>query len=359
MLPLLCCPTPTFLRRSSSKQNGAKTTATQSSSQSQHSTAQNLDSHSEEGLVLADRRPKPVSAATAPAATSISIPESGRHRTRPGLTPTVTRKSSILWTKPLPQLPPPHMALSGKIALVTGGARGIGAAIALKLAQDGARVALTFHHATSVSRAHAVITSIEDAGSSATAIQADVTHDPERVIKHALKAFGVDKIDILVNNAGVALDTSLAETTPAAYDRVFECNSRAVFFMIRAAAPHLAPGGRIINISASAARGSDPGSMAFAGSKAAVEAFTRVAAQELGADGRGITVNCVSPGMIRTEDFETITEDAREETAKGTPAGERIGSVEDVADVVAFLAGDGARWMTGAVVPVNGGKTMF
>ncbi|KAH7367359.1 short-chain dehydrogenase [Plectosphaerella cucumerina] len=251
------------------------------------------------------------------------------------------------------------MALSGKIALVTGGARGIGAAIALKLAQDGARVAFTFHHASSVPRAHAVITSIEDAGSSATAIQADVTRDPERVIKHALKAFGVDKIDILVNNAGVALDTSLAETTPDAYDRVFECNSRAVFFMMRAAAPHLAPGGRIINISASAARDGEPGSMAFAGSKAAVEAFTRVAARELGADGSGVTVNCISPGMVRTEDFETITEDMREETAKGTPAGERIGTVEDVADVVAFLAGDGARWMTGAVVPVNGGKTMF
>jgi 3-oxoacyl-ACP reductase-like protein len=143
MLPLLCCPTPHFLRRSSSKQNRSKTTVTQSSAQSQHSTTHNLDSQSEEGLVLSDRRPKPAAAAaTVPAATSISIPpDPGRRaRARPGLTPTVTRQTSILWTKPLPQLPPPHMALSGKIALVTGGARGIGAAIALKLAQDGARV---------------------------------------------------------------------------------------------------------------------------------------------------------------------------------------------------------------------------
>jgi len=188
--------------------------------------------------------------------------------------------------------------------------------------------------------------------------QADVTKDPERVIKHVLKAFAVDNIDILVNNAGVPLDAPLADTTPDAYDRVFACNTRAVFLTIRAAAPFLAPGGRIITISASAARDDAPGSMAFAGSKAAVEAFTRVAARELGELGKGITVNCVSPGMVRTEDYETVSEDVREETAKGTPAGERLGSVEDVADVVAFVAGDGARWITGAVLPVNGGRMM-
>lgn len=161
-----------------------------------------------------------------------------------------------------------------------------------------------------------------------------------------------------MNNAGHALDAPLADTTPEAYDRLFEVNTRAVFFAIRAAAQHLAPGGRVINVSAAAARTDVPGSMAFAGSKAAVEAFTRVAARELGELGRGITVNCVSPGMVRTDDHEAVSEDLREETAKGTPAGERLGTAEDVADVIAFLAGEGARWVTGVVIPVNGGKAM-
>lgn len=159
MLPLLCCSTPRFLRRSttSSKQQRQQHQQQQQQQQQTSKSSQqttNFESQSEEGLVLADRRPRPAVNTSAPAssaaaASTVTTPSSpelspdrrrGRAVERPGLTPTVTRQSSILWTKPLPQLPPAHMALSGKIALVTGGARGIGAAIALKLAQDGARV---------------------------------------------------------------------------------------------------------------------------------------------------------------------------------------------------------------------------
>ncbi|KAM0275128.1 hypothetical protein ACHAQH_007532 [Verticillium albo-atrum] len=294
---------------------------------------------SQEGLIL-QKRPRPANLGDVPSFR-------------------FSREASLNWTKPLPQIPPSDMALSGKIVLVTGGARGIGAAIALRLANDGARIAFTFDHATSVSRAHAVIASVEAAGSSATAIQADPVKDHDRVVRHVLKAFQVSHIDILVNNSGADLSAPLETTTPEAYDHVFETNSRAVFFMMKAARPYLAREARVINLSGSAAKGDDVGSMALAGSRAAVEAFTRVAAREFGEMGRGITVNCVSPGMVRTEDFEGVSEDLRVETARGTPAGERLGSVEDVADVVAFLASEGARWITGTVVPVNGGRMMF
>ncbi|KAG7144442.1 Hydroxynaphthalene reductase arp2 like protein [Verticillium longisporum] len=232
---------------------------------------------------------------------------------------------SLNWTKPLPQIPPADMTLSGKIVLVAGGARGIGAA-----------------HATSVSRAHAVIASVEAAGSSATAIQADPVKDHDRVVRHVLKAFQVSHIDILINGPGAELAAPLETTSPEAFDRVFESNARAVFFMMKAVRP-----------------GDDVGSMALAGSRAAVEAFTRVAAREFGEMGRGITVNCVSPGMVKDGDEEGVSEDLGLETARGTPAGERLGNVDDIADVVAFLVSEGARWVTGAVVPVNGGRMMF
>ncbi|OHW98590.1 short chain oxidoreductase [Colletotrichum incanum] len=239
------------------------------------------------------------------------------------------------------------MSLSGKVAIVTGGARGIGAAIALKLAREGAR-------------AHEVISEIEACGSSATAIQADVSKHQKKVIERTMMAFGVTKIDILVNNAAATLSATLDDTTTEDYDRIFDTNTRAVFFMMQAVKPHIAPGGRIINISSVAARADSPGSMAYAGSKAAVEAFTRVAAREMG-QAHGVTVNCISPGTVKTEMFDSLPDDQRSadlERATLTPAEARLGAVEDIADVVAFVASDESRWITGTVIPVNGGRLM-
>lgn len=242
--------------------------------------------------------------------------------------------------------------LSGKVAVVTGGARGIGAAVARRLAKDGARVAVCYRQG--VEAAAEVVMAIKAGGGEAVAFQGDLSKLEEisPLFKAVMGAFG--RMDILVNNAGVAENTvRLEQITPEHYAKLFDLNVRGLLFATQAAAGHMGQGGRIVNVSSGITRVRMAGSAVYSASKAAVEMLTRVLATELGP--RGITVNVVLPGMTETEMLrQVVPEAAQRAYVEQTPLG-RLGQPEDVADVVAFLVSDGARWVTGEMIGVNGG----
>lgn len=242
--------------------------------------------------------------------------------------------------------------LKGKVALVTGGSRGIGAAIAKRLAADGAQVAISY--SSSPDRAEAVVQELKNAGGRAAAYQADQA-DPaqvEALVNRVAKEFG--HLDILVNNAGVFSTGVVGDPANdvAAFDRQFAVNVGGVAAAVRAATPLLAAGGRIISIgSGAAARTPWQGLADYSASKAAVAAYSRGWARDLGP--RGITVNVIQPGPINTEmnpdnsDFASIQK-------AGTALG-RYGQPEEIAAAVAFLASSDAGFITGATIDVDGG----
>jgi 3-oxoacyl-[acyl-carrier protein] reductase len=241
--------------------------------------------------------------------------------------------------------------LAGKLALVTGGSRGIGRAIVKRLAADGAAVVFSFLRDQRA--AEEVMAAVQAAGGNAYAVQADLGRLAEvrRLFDQAERHLG--GLDILVNNASVVVTVSIAEATEQAYDRVMAVNSRGTFFALQQAARRLHDGGRIVNLSTVNTVLPAPGVAIYAASKAAVEQFTRVAARELA--GRGITVNTVSPGATDTAMFRGANPpDAPERAAAMTPLG-RLGQPADVADVVAFLVGPDARWLTGQNLRASGG----
>jgi 3-oxoacyl-[acyl-carrier protein] reductase len=245
----------------------------------------------------------------------------------------------------------PPGVLTGKTALVTGGSRGIGRAIVERLARDGAAVVFSFvgnHRAAS----H-VATAVETAGGLAHPVQADLGRpaDVQRLFDQAERHLG--RLDILVNNAATVATGSFAEMTEADYDRVMAVNAKGVFVAIQQAARRLRDGGRIVNLSTVNTVLSGPGIAVYAASKAAVEQFTLVAARELA--GRGITVNTVSPGATDTDKLRSVNPpEALAEAVTMTPLG-RLGQPADVADVVAFLVGPDARWLTGQHLRAAGG----
>ncbi|MBN9523735.1 SDR family oxidoreductase [bacterium] len=242
--------------------------------------------------------------------------------------------------------------LAGKVALVTGGSRGIGAATAARLARDGAAVALSY--SASPDKAEAVVKDIRDAGGTAAAFKADQS-DPKAVaglVEAVVQKFG--RLDILVNNAGVFVSGALGDPNAdlAGLDREQAVNVGGVVAAVRAAAKHLPAGGRIVTIgSVLGARVPFPGIAGYAASKAAVVGYTKGWARDLGA--KGITVNVVQPGPIDT-DMNPDSGDFAAVQKGGTALG-RYGKPEELAAAVAFLAGPDASYITGAVLDVDGG----
>ena len=240
--------------------------------------------------------------------------------------------------------------LEGKIAIITGGSRGIGAAIAKRLAADGAKVAITYSKGADA--AAAVVKEIERDGGKAIAIQADAT-DAEAgkaAVEKTVATFG--GLDVLVNNAGTAIPKTFEETTLEEMDRLLNINVRGVFVATQAALKHMKTGGRIITIgSCLGERVVTPGLVPYSATKGAVKVFTQALSRELGS--RGITVNNVQPGPIDTELNPAVGEWAAPQKAN-TALG-RYGRVDEVAALVAFVAGPESSYITGANLTVDGG----
>ena len=240
---------------------------------------------------------------------------------------------------------------SNQVALVTGASRGIGAALARRLASDGFAVAVNY--ASSASEAEALVTTLKGDGTQAIAVKADIAKAGEVRQMFEIVEQQLGKVDVLVNNAGVLKTTPLADTSDALFDQTFDINVRGTFNTLREAAARLNDGGRIINFSSTTLAMNLPGYAIYNGTKAAVEAFTHVFAKEL--RGRNITVNAVAPGPVATALFlDGKTEEQIQSFAKMPPL-QRLGQPDDIAAVVSFLAGPDAAWVNGQILRANGG----
>jgi 3-oxoacyl-[acyl-carrier protein] reductase len=234
--------------------------------------------------------------------------------------------------------------LAGRTAIVTGGSRGIGAAVARRLAADGARVAVVYR--SNAEEADAVVRAIRSTDAEAIAVQADVSDAPSvnAMASAVREAFGA--IDILVNNAGIL-------ENQASFDAQLRTNALSVILVTQAVLPHVpARGGHIVNVSSSLVYRPRAGLSVYAASKAAVDALTHAFAVELGP--RNITVNAVAPALTRTDMTAPIPEEVKARMRESTPLG-RLAEPEDIADAIAFLASDDARWITGRTLMTDGG----
>jgi 3-oxoacyl-[acyl-carrier protein] reductase len=244
-----------------------------------------------------------------------------------------------------------HMSLEGKTALVTGGSRGIGAAIASRLAAEGAAIAITY--AGNKAAADATVERIESAGGTAYAFQADAADPASQRAGVEQAAAALGGIDILVHNAGVAELLAVTDDTDESFDRQFAVNVKGLHVGTRAALPHLRDGGRIILIGSVSGEFAVPGSAAYSATKAAVAALARGWAKDLAP--RRILVNTVQPGPIDTDMNPSDSEFAQQITAI-VPLG-RYGRVEEISGAVAFLAGPDASYITGTTLTIDGGMT--
>jgi 3-oxoacyl-[acyl-carrier protein] reductase len=240
--------------------------------------------------------------------------------------------------------------LSGRVAIVTGAGRGIGRAVAEALGKRGASVLV--NHASNTDAAMQVVERIRSAGGQAEGLELRLQDAASamKLFDAAVNRWG--RVDILVLNAGVARFGPITGFSEDDFDQMFAANAKAPFFAIQQAATRMSEGGRIIGISASLTGVGYDNTCLYAGTKGALEQFTLAAAKELGK--RGITCNCVSPGAIDTDLYRSLAPEPAREAARQRSPFKRLGEPPDIAEVVAFLAGDGGRWVSGQNIRVNG-----
>lgn len=242
-----------------------------------------------------------------------------------------------------------------KTCVVTGSSRGIGRAIAERFGADGCSVVV--NHRSSAEAAEETVSRVEDAGGSAIAVQADVTDldQIEQMREQAHDEFG--PVDVLVNNAGITQDIQFKKMSHEDWDVVLDVHLDGAFHCTQTFYDDLAAAteGRLINISSIIGKGGNFGQANYATAKAGIFGFTRTLALELA--GEGSTANCVAPGFIRTQMVEAIPEEIKDEIRADTPLG-RLGTVEEIADIVSFLASDQSSFITGEVIDANGGKDL-
>ena len=252
--------------------------------------------------------------------------------------------------------------LQNKTALITGASRGIGRAIASALAETGAHVLV--HYGRSAQEAESLVAAIQSRGGRANSISADLgTPNGAAMLAKQVRSIVGDRLDVLVCNAGISKAAPIADYTIADFDNLFATNVRSPFFLVQQLLPVLGEGSNIIVISSAVARTvvgkpavENPSILAYASTKGALETLVRNWAAILGP--RGIRVNAVAPGVIDTDLSNFTKTEAGRDATLGMQALKRIGKPEDIADVVAFLASDGARWITGASIPVDGGSKL-
>jgi len=241
--------------------------------------------------------------------------------------------------------------LAGKVALVTGASRGIGREIAEELARNGAKVVVNY--ASNPDKAEEVVDGIKQRGGEAVAIQADISSvaEIEMLFRKTLEAYG--QVDILINNAGILITKPIASMTEEDFDKQFSINVKGTYFACQQAVKHMNDNGRIINFSTSVNGSMFPAYSVYAGTKGAVEQFTRQLSKELGPIG--ITINAVAPGPVNTELFTVgKTEEQISAIANMNSFG-RLGEPEDISKVVLFLSSQESQWITGQTIRVNGG----
>jgi 3-oxoacyl-[acyl-carrier protein] reductase len=239
--------------------------------------------------------------------------------------------------------------LKGKVILITGASRGIGADMAIALAEQGAK--LIINYANSANEAEKVSANIKENGGTAIVIKADVSkeNEVETLFDQSIKEFG--KIDVLINNAGMMKTKFLKDYTEAEFDQHFDINVKGTFFALKQAATKLADNGIIINVSSTATRTMFPGYSIYSSTKSAVDQMTRVFAKEI---GRGISVNAIAPGPTRTELFLNGKSEELLASLASANVFNRIAKPRDITKVVLFLASDDSKWISGQIIAANG-----